>query len=237
MSTSNADERAVSTSLDEQWARRDDPEVVERSEKLLEESLARSPASVPILWRAGRLHFWRADVSDDLRTRQAMSQRGWGEAEKAVALDPDCPDAHYWAAAACGTYAEAIGVLNALSKGLDARLRRNLDWAVQRVPAYEWGGPLLTLGRYWAQLPWPKRDRKKALESLRAAVSGHPENLRAKLYLAEVLQAEGSGAARREARVHLERILGAAPGRYDAPEERLIQRRARALRGQLEKER
>ncbi len=236
MTTSNADEQAVCRSLDEQWARRDEPEVVEQSERLLAESLAASPSSVALLWRAGRLHFWRADVSDDLRTREAMSLRGWEEAEKAVSLDPACPDAHYWAAAACGTYAEAIGVLNALSKGLDSRLRRNLDWTVERVPAYERGGPLLTIGRYWAQLPWPKRDRKRALEHLRAALAGHPENLRARLYLAEVLRGEGSGAARREALVHLEQILGAAPGKYDAPEERLIQRRARALRGQLEKE-
>ncbi|MGC4113174.1 MAG: hypothetical protein QM765_00535 [Myxococcales bacterium] len=232
MTTPNQDEQATCKTLDELWARRDEPAIVEQSEKLLAQALAEHPSSVGVLWRAGRLHFWRADVSDDLRTRESMSLRGWEEAEKAVGLDPGSADARYWAAAACGTYAEAIGVLNALSKGLDGKLRKNLDWVVERVPAYEWGGPLLTIGRYWAQLPWPKRDRKKALENLRAAVRAHPNNLRAKLYLVEVLQAEGSSASKREADQHLEQILAAAPGGYDAPEERLIQRRARALGGQ-----
>ena len=235
MTTSSNDEQAITSELDDLWGRRDEPGVAERCGELAKAGLSRNPASVGLLWRAARLHFWRADASDDPRTRESMSLAGWEEAERALELSPDCTDARYWAAASCGTYAEAIGVLVALSKGLDGRLRRNLDWVVEHAPGYERGGPLLALGRYWAQLPWPKRDRKKALANLRAALARHPENLRARLYLAEVLRAEG-GAGRREALGLVEHVLGDAPGKYDAPEERLIQRRARALRGELERE-
>lgn len=221
--------QAVYGDLDAMWTRRDAPEVIEGTERTLEAAFREVPDDVGLLWRAARFHFWRAELSDDPGTKERASRRGWDEAERALEKAPDCPEARYWAAAACGTYAEAVGVLAALSQGVDPKLRKNLDWVVAHAPDLERGGPLLTLGRYWAQLPWPKRDRKKAVASLRAALQAHPENLRARLYLAEVLLAEG-GAARAEGQRLIDEILLATPGGYDAPEERLIQRRAKALR-------
>lgn len=221
--------------LDELWTRRDDADALRRAEKELADARAVAPSDAGVLWRAARFHFWQAEVLDDSRARVAASQQGWDEAERALAVMPESADARYWAAAACGTYAEAIGVLAALAKGLEAKFRKDLDWVVQRAPGYERGGPLLTLGRYWAQLPWPKRDRKKAVQYLRAALEAHPENLRARLYLADVLRTEG-GPARREAARLVEEILSASPGHYDAPEEKLIQKRAKALKAEIEKE-
>ncbi|MBI5547335.1 MAG: hypothetical protein HY901_25920 [Deltaproteobacteria bacterium] len=232
---SKSDLPALYKTLDELWTRRDDPEVLRLSERLVAEGLRHAGDDVGLLWRAARFHYWRSDLSDDVELKQSSSEQGWAEAERALAHDPECADARYWAAAACGTYAEAIGVLAALARGLEAKLRKNLDWTVERSAGYDRGGPLLILGRYWAQLPWPKRDRKKAYANLRAVLARHPENLRARLYLAEALHAEGGGQ-RREAMTLVEEILSAAPGGYDAPEERLVQRRASALKPEIERE-
>lgn len=222
-------------SLDELWTRRDEPEAIRQTDAVLAEALREAPDEPALLWRAARARFWMAEVAEDPKARQAVARQGWDDAERALAKQPDLADAHYWAAATSGTYAEAKGVLAALAEGLEAKFRKHLDWAVERAPDYDYGGPLLTLGRYWAQLPWPKRDRRKALQSLRMALQRHPENLRARLYLAEVLRGE-KGAERREALKLVEEILTATPGAYDAPEERLIQRRARALRPEIERE-
>lgn len=222
--------------LDELWTRRDEPDAVRQTDAVLGQALSRSPDEPALLWRAARARFWMAEVAEDAKARQALARQGWDDAERALAKQPDLADAHYWAAAASGTYAEAKGVLAALAEGLEAKFRRHLDWAVERAPDYDYGGPLLTLGRYWAQLPWPKRDRRKAVQNLRSALQRHPASLRARLYLAEVLRGE-KGAQRQEALGLVEEILAATPGAYDAPEERLIQRRARALKAEMDRER
>jgi tetratricopeptide (TPR) repeat protein len=219
--------------LDELHRRRDEPEVPARIERLLTEASEAHPEDVGVLWRNARWHFWKADTAEAGRTKEKLSKAGWDLAERALGQQPESIDARYWAAANCGTYGETIGVVTALSKGIEGKFRKNLDYVVEKAPGYEWGGPLLTLGRYYAKLPWPKRDRKKAIQNLRAALEKNPTNLRARVYLAEVLLDDDEP---RQALELVEEVLAAQPGRYDAPEERHAQRLARGLKTRIEEE-
>ena len=54
---------------------------------------------------------------------------------------------------------------------------------------YNDAGPVLSLGRFWSVLPWPMRDRKKALEYYNEfrATPYFADNAEAKIFVAELL--------------------------------------------------
>ena len=152
-----------------------------------------------------------------------MGKIGWDLGERAVQVNPRDPSGHYWAALNIGNYALGLGVVRALTMGLDGKFRDHLTAAGKLAPAYNHGGVDVAWGRYYEKLPWPKRDRKLAEEHLRRVLSAqNPANLRARVFLAETLLAEGHAD---EARRLLDEVAAAVPGRYDSAEER----RAKAL--------
>jgi hypothetical protein len=77
-------------------------------------------------------------------------------------------------------------------------------------------------------MPWPKYDEKKARASYAKAMQINPYNLRARVFLAELMLEEDQPA---EARRLLEEVINAPLGKYDAPEEKRCKiLAARALR-------
>jgi hypothetical protein len=68
---------------------------------------------------------------------------------------------------------------------------------------------MLSLGRFWSVLPWPMRDREKALSYLREyqATPHFKNNYEAYVYLSEVLIGIGGDANKAEAKGLLEDAL------------------------------
>jgi cytochrome c-type biogenesis protein CcmH/NrfG len=60
---------------------------------------------------------------------------------------------------------------------------------------FESAGGLVAKGRYWFELPWPKRSLAKSAETLQKAIALAPDNLRAYVYLAETQLRDGKAAA------------------------------------------
>ena len=119
-----------------------------------------------------------------------------------------------------GNYALGLGVVKALSQGMEAKFRDRLTRAQALNPGYEQGAVETAWGRFFDKLPWPKRDRKKAEEHLRKAIEMNPNALRPRVYLASsYLDADRA----MEAKHLLDEVAAAVPGRYDAPEERRAQ--------------
>jgi hypothetical protein len=121
-----------------------------------------------------------------------------------------------------GNYALGLGVVKALSQGMEGKFRDRLGHAAALNVGYEAGAVETAWGRFYDKLPWPKRDRKKAEEHLRHAMEINPSALRARVYLASSLL---DGSRPEEAKHLLDEVAAAPVGRYDAPEER----RAKAL--------
>jgi len=70
-------------------------------------------------------------------------------------------------------------------------------------------GPMLSLGRFWAVLPWPYRDRKKALQYYREyqATKYFTGNTEAELFLAELLIQMGGEKNKAEAKGYVDKGL------------------------------
>lgn len=204
--------------LDDLHRRRDDRAAWNDEQRLVQALLARAPNDYGVLWRAARFYFWASDdpgLARDQRSR--WGKDGWDLAERAIILNPNDVAGYYYAAVCMGNYALGLGVVKALSQGMEGKFRERLGRASALNSGYEAGGVETAWGRFYDKLPWPKRDRKKAQEHLRRALEINPNALRARVYLASsYLDSDRAQEAKRL----LDEVGGAPLGRYDAPEER-----------------
>jgi tetratricopeptide (TPR) repeat protein len=218
---------ALIARADAAYARRDEPGALDEVRRALEEAARLAPADYDVLWRQSRLEFWLADdpgARDEDKSR--LGKRGWELGERAIAAAPDRVEGYHYAAAGMGYYGLGIGVFKALRMGLEGKLKDRFSRAERIDPAFEDGAIQTAWGRFWFKLPWPKYDAVKSERALLEALRRNPDNVRARVYLAELYRKEGHA---REATEQLRRAMAAPPGRYDAPEERRWQRVAQEM--------
>ena len=132
-----------------------------------------------------------------------MSKQTWDLGDKVARLAPTMAEGYYYGALGVGQFSEAVGILNALAQGLEGKFNERLDKSIQLNPNLDNGGPMLTKGRYFYSLPWPMRNLGKSAEWYNKVLAKHPFNLRAHLYLAETLLADGKA---KEAKPHIDQI-------------------------------
>ena len=217
--------------LDGLHVRRDDPAALAEAHRLANAALAQAPNDYAVLWRAARVVFTESDEptrSNDERSR--LGKQAYDLAERAIAANPNDVAGQYWAALSIGSYAEGMGVLRALTNGIEGKFKRPLERATALDVSYDHGSIPVVWAAYYLELPWPKRDRDKAADELRLALKINPANLRARLYQARIAADENRPA---EARALLAAIAAAPVGRYDAPEERRVKKEAVAMAATL----
>jgi len=203
---------------DELWAHRDAPADTQNElARLAKGELAKDPASFEGNWRRAALLVWQADgAADGSELKAQLGKLAWEAADKSVAAKPDDVRGQYFGGTGIGLYSEGVGILTALSQGLEGKFRDRIQAALRIDKDFLDGGPQVVWGRYFFKLPWPKRDVAQSIRVLSAAVEQHPRNLRAKLYLADSLAEDGKGA---EAKKLAQEIVDATVG-GDPPEER-----------------
>ena len=216
-------------SLDALYTKRSDAAAVKELDAALTQALEVAPKDYELLWRSARILQWQADGAQD-KLKQTLAKRTWDMGDRARAAGPDRVEGHYFAATGIGSYSQAVGILKALGDGLEGKFNERLDAAIRIDPKYEEGAPLLVKGRYYYELPWPKRDLKKSAELLEKVTAAHPRGLRAWMYLADTYLAQG------EPKKALEAITKVSEGSvaYDPPEGRRVQQQARAVRTRID---
>lgn len=209
---------ALLARVDADWGERDEPGKLEAARAALDEAERLAPADFEVLWRLARLHFW---VSDNPALPDAEKSRvgklAWDLGDRAAAARPERVEGWYFAAGGVGNYALGLGILKALSQGIEGKFKDRLSKAEKVDPRFFWGGVYVAWGRFWFKLPWPKYDAKKSEAALQRALRVNPDNVRARFFLAELYEKEGDPKA---ARRFLEEAEAHAPGSYDGPEER-----------------
>jgi hypothetical protein len=213
---------------DDLWKRRNDPATVQRLEQIAEEHLAQDPDGFEANWRKAALIAWEADGEPDgSQTKAAKGKIAWEVADKAIHANQTDVRGHYYAGVGIGLYSEGVGVLAALSQGLEGKFRERILAALRINKDFLDGAPQVVWGRYFYKLPWPKRDPEESIKVLRVAVKTHPNNWRAKLYLADSLVLNGLPGQDDEAHQLVDRIIAAPGGGGDPAEEARIKERAR----------
>jgi tetratricopeptide (TPR) repeat protein len=221
--------RAVLAETDALYEQRDAPGVPERIRGRLEEAGKLAPDDYEVLWRLARIYFWMADdPALPNGEKSKLGKRAWEYGDRATRSNPARVEGWNFAAAGMGNYALGIGIFKALGEGIEGKFKERLSRAEQIDANFQNGSIQTAWGRFWFKLPWPKYDGKKSERALLAALKKNPDNVRARVYLAELYRKEGHKDAAKD---QLAKAVSGEPGRYDAPEERRWQRVAREMLG------
>ena len=181
--------------------------------ELLEKELAANPDSYEANWKCARSYreygnkakSQKVDGWKDICAE--YGKKGMQYAQKAVELEPGRPDGHYYYGLNVGIYSDGVSIFTALSEGLKDKTQTSFEKTYEIDKMYKEAGPMLSLGRFWAVLPWPMRDRDKSLEYYREyqATEYFADNLEAHFYLGEVLYQIGGKENKAEAKGLLEK--------------------------------
>jgi len=137
-------------------------------------------------WRAARACFWICDRSENKKVDLEYGKKGWDWGLKAIELNPNRVEGHYYACIASGEYGKGMGIAKALFKGMGPKYEKHGNDAIAIDPTYERGGPLRAMGRYWQVLPPLARKLDKAEDFLKKAEKVAPCMTRTRFYLVEL---------------------------------------------------
>ncbi len=182
-----------------------------------------TPAHYETLWKSARAHRdygnqakqanlpgWKTVCKEQGRIAMQL-------AEQAIALSPESVEGHYYYGLGVGIYADGVSILTALSEGLKGKTQESFEKAYALDKTYHRGGPILSLGRFWTVLPWPMRDKHKALQYFREfEQTGFLDTLaEGQVYFGELLIRLGGKANKAKARRWLE-VAARSPETYYA---------------------
>jgi tetratricopeptide (TPR) repeat protein len=181
--------------------------------ELYKQALAENPRNYEANWKCARVHREYGDVAKtekvdgwkDICAR--YGKEGMNYAQKAIELESEKPDGHYYYGLNVGIYSDGVSIFTALSEGLKDKTQSSFEKTYELDKMYKKGGPMIALGRFWAVLPWPMYDRKKSLKYYREyqTTEYFADNIEAHVYLGELLTQMGGDKNKAEARGYLEK--------------------------------
>jgi tetratricopeptide (TPR) repeat protein len=180
-------------------------------------------------WKLARARYWLGTNGLPAAERRTALDAGIAAGRKAVALQPNRPEGHFWIAANMGALAESFG----LRQGIKYRgpIRDELQTVLKLDAGFLQGSADRALGRWYYKVPGLfGGDKKKSETHLRKALSYNQNSVITRLFLAETLIELDRPA---EARKELEAALAAPTDPEWAPEDRRFKQQAKQLLANL----
>jgi len=163
-------------------------------------------------WKIARVCFYLGDLlpeTEEMKDQhREMGEEGMRYAKRALELNPEGVEGHYYYVLSIAQYSIGISIIKALTRGLGSDYEEHIGKALEINKNYDSAGPLRAMGRYWYRLPWIKRDIKKSIRYLKEAVASAPANVRGYVYLAESYLKAGEEDL---AKAHLQKSLEIVP--------------------------
>ncbi len=169
-------------------------ETLDSSKKALDlavKAVQQQPQSYEANWVVAKAYRFTGDLSKKANVPnwkticKDYGKKGMEYAEKAIALDPNKVDGHFWYACNVGTYSDGVSILTALKEGLKDKTQKGFETSYKMDKMYNDAGPVLAIGRFWSVLPWPLNDKKKALTYLEEFQKYFPNKPEGQVYLGQ----------------------------------------------------
>jgi tetratricopeptide (TPR) repeat protein len=173
------------------------------------------PRNADAAWKLARSDYWLGGHAPEAERRRFFEQ-GIDAGRKAVALQPNRPEGHFWIAANMGALAESYG----LRQGLKYRkpIKEELETVLRLDPRFQQGSADRALGRWYFKVPSLFGGSHKEAEAhLRASLTYNPNSTASHFFLAELLLDDGR---KDDARAELQKIRDAPIDPDWAPEDR-----------------
>jgi tetratricopeptide (TPR) repeat protein len=192
------------------------------------DELARDPKNFDAAWKLARADYWLGGHAAESERRK-LFEDGIAAGRKAVAVQPNRPEGHFWMAVNMGSLAESYG----MRQGIKYRkpIKEELETVLRLDPAFMQGSADRALGRWYFKVPglFGGSDRL-AEEHLRASLKYNAHSTASLYFLAEVLV---DGGRKTEARAELQKVLDAPLDPDWTPENLEFKEKARALLSRL----
>ena len=196
---------------DDYYLGRSNPSNLDQALRLLRQAVSDNPKDYEAWWRIARTE---AHVGGDEKSQIAAYQAGIDAGRRAVAMQPNRVEGHFWLGANEGLLAEEEGWFRGLQM-LDT-VRREMETVVRLDPDYEQAAGQRTLARIYYRAPFFKGgDKQRSIQLLRDCLKRFPEDSFALLYLGDDYLAVGRKA---EARAVFGQILNLCPDPIYGPE-------------------
>ncbi len=152
---------------------RDGIENLKKSIDLYNKAVSDNSESYEINWKCARAYRKYGEET------KKKAKKGWKDicaasgiegiryAKKAIKLNKDNPEGHYYYGCNAATYSDGVSILRAIKEGLKGKTQKSFETAYELDKMYDKAGPILALARFWAVLPWPLRNRKLSLKYFR----------------------------------------------------------------------
>ena len=135
-------------------------------------------------WKMSRILYHIGNHTADKKMQQDIFSQAIVLAEKAIALEPEKPDGHFWLAVNNGKFGESKGVMKSL--GLVKPIKESLNKVIQLDRAYEEGGADRVLGRVFFKVPGiAGGDKDQSLVHLLKSLEYGPNDPMTLLYTGE----------------------------------------------------
>jgi len=195
-----------------------------RAADIWQQALTADPRHFETAWKLARTDYWLGGHAEE-RERRTFFETGIDAARKAIAVEPNRPEGHFWLAANMGALAESYGV----RQGIKYRkpIKEALETVLRIDPAFQDGSADRALGRWYFKVPGMFGGSHKDAEAhLRASLKYNPESTASHFFLAEVLLDDGRKA---EGRAELQKVIDAPLNPNWTPEDQEFKSKARAL--------
>jgi len=188
-------------------------ENVQQGVALLKQEAAQNPQNYEVWWRLAKFYnYMGRRTQGDERVKHLDA--GIAAGKKAVALQPNRVEGHFWLGASYGLKAEECNWFDGLR--LIDPVRREMEITIKLDPDYEEASGLRTLARVYYRAPFFKGgDKRRSVELLEECLRRHPQDSMTMLYLADSYVAVDR---RDDARKILERMLSLCPDPDYSPE-------------------
>lgn len=176
------------------------------------------PTEYEILWRCSRAAHQYAETARNLvaegweTTCKDWGKRGMEIAEKAQGIEPDRVEGYFWQGACIGVYSDGTGVMTAVKEGFYKKSKTAIQKAYELDKSYNDYDPVFASAMFHITLPFPWKDKKKALEYYREFEESTAWTVRPyirRLYGADLLMEVKPKGYKEEAKGLLEEALAA----------------------------
>ena len=182
---------------------------------MYEKMIESTPGNFDLHWKCARAYREYGETAKKENTDgwkkicAEYGKKGMGYAANARQINPDHPAGHYYYGLCVGIYSDGTGILTALKEGLKDKTQSSFEKAYELDKMYEEAGSILALGRFWAVLPWPLKNKKKSLAYYREyqKTPFFQQRAEGKIYLSELLLTMGGKANEAEAVQILEQAV------------------------------
>jgi tetratricopeptide (TPR) repeat protein len=213
----------LTAQADRLYAQREEPARVREGLALLRRARAVDPNNYDVAWRIAQFNYYLGSHTKDREERDKAFEEGMEAGRRAVALQDNRPEGHFWLGANHGGVAQT-SLMGGLAEIDD--IREQMNAVLRTDEGYQFGSAYMVLGQVELEAGRMLGDPAQAVEYLEKGLKFGPNNALLRLRLA---QAYIRVNRKDDARKQLDALIKSAPDPNFVPEHKEAVTEARKI--------